>query len=97
MELITINGFIVNQHRKNINILVMKCKEHALELLADGKSLKDVSEELKNMVASNKRNIRVYISYWPKTEWNKNESLNIRDKGQDCTYVSITPIKIDSK
>lgn len=97
MEKITINGFVVKQYRKNITNLVMECKEHALRMLSENKSLAEINDDLTNMVKANKRNIRIYISYWPITEWNERELLSIRDKGQDCTYVSITPIKIDSK
>jgi len=90
---ITINNYEITQHRKNITRFVESLKNKACHLLQEGNNLQAINTELQNDIKANERNERIYVSFWPITDWNKRELLSIRDNSQDCTLVSIVPVK----
>ena len=86
-----VNNYEITQQRKNITKFVESLKEKAIRMINEGRTLQEIKTELYKDVEDNKKNTRIYVSYWPVTDWNKRELLSIRDSSQDCTLVSIIP------
>lgn len=86
-----VSGYIIKTHRKNTPKLALELRERAICLLSTGQSLEAVSRELAATLGANKRNRRIYVSFWMLSEWNKKEALYVRNSSEDCTYISITP------
>ena len=89
MKTTSINGIVITQHRKNIAKYVSLLIDNAQKLIKEGKPLCEISDILRDQLATNTRNTRIYISYLPIKTWNKNEYIGIRDSSQDCTLISI--------
>lgn len=89
MEKQEVSGYIITTPRKNTPKLALELRERAICLLSTGQSLEAVRRELAATLGANKRNRRIYVSYWKETDWNKKESLFIRNNSEDCSYVSI--------
>lgn len=89
MEKQEVSGYIITTHRKNTPRLALELRERAIYLLSTGQSLEAVSREMDAILCANKRNSRIYVSYWKVTGWDKKENLYIRNTSEDCSYVSI--------
>lgn len=93
METKIVAGHKVATFRKNNSKLVLSMRDKAMELLAQNKPLQEIKDEREIILKGYKRYTSTYVSFYPITDWNKRESLSIRDSSYDCTYVSIHPEK----
>lgn len=91
METKIVAGHKVTTFRKYNTKLVLSMRDKAIELLSLNKSLEEIYPEIVLILKDYKRPTNTYVSFSPKCEWNERESLSIRDRSYDCTYVSIYP------
>jgi hypothetical protein len=92
METITIGKYKIKDCRARIPKFIGVMKANACRQFSDGATMEEVYRSMYSHLKEIGYKGPIYVSYTRVNEWNKRESLRIRNANGDYTLVSIISV-----